>query len=227
MSSIFGWIPALFHGLTSWIHPFLNWILYDVDPVWKLAVVGLLVFSEDALFVGFVIPGESAAVIAGVASGLGQLSLTAAIVVVIIAAIAGDTVGYELGKHLFSRVRGKGFLAKHESKFVKTEEFLHRRGAAAVFLGRFVALFRALMPAIAGASKMHYPVFLRWNALGGIVWGTTFVLVGHAAGKSWQAVAHSASTGLMIGVGVIVALALVAWQVHEFRKRRREGREAT
>lgn len=206
------------------IHDFLNWVLH-LDPVLVLVVCGALVFLEDALFIGFVIPGESAAVVAGVASGLGHLSLTAAIVVVVLAAIVGDTVGYEVGKHLFARVRGKGLLASHEDKIVKTEEFLQRRGAAAVFLGRFVALFRAMMPAIAGASRMHYPVFLRWNALGGVVWGTAFVLLGHAAGKSWQTIAHTASTWLLIAVGVIVVLAAIAWKVREHRHSRREREE--
>ncbi|MGN6722616.1 MAG: DedA family protein [Marmoricola sp.] len=196
--------------------------LLALNPALLLVVCGLLVFLEDAIFLGFVIPGETAAVITGVASSFGHIPLAAAIAVVVIAAIAGDTVGYELGKHLFRRVRGKGVLAKHESKFVKTEEFLQRRGAAAVFLGRFVALFRALMPAIAGASNMHYPVFLRWNALGGLVWGTTFVVLGHAAGKSWEAFASKANTGLLIGVVVIVVGALVTWKVLEVRKHRRE-----
>jgi membrane protein DedA with SNARE-associated domain len=201
------------------IHDFLNWVLH-LNPALVLTVCGALVFLEDAFFVGFVVPGESAAVVAGVAAGLGHVSLVAAIVVVVIAAIVGDTVGFEIGKHLFARVRGKAFLARHEAKFVKTEEFLRRRGAAAVFLGRFVALFRAMMPAIAGASQMHYPTFLRWNAIGGLVWGTAFVILGHAAGKSWEAIAHQASTGLLIAAGVLLVLAAVAWKVHEIRKNR-------
>lgn len=204
------------------IHSFMNWVLH-LSPVLVLSICGALVFLEDAIFIGFVVPGESAAVIAGVASGLGHLSLTLAIVVVVLCAIVGDTVGYEVGKHLFSRVRGRGILATHEDKVERAEEFLKRRGAVAVFLGRFVALFRAMMPAIAGASRMRYPVFLRWNALGGVVWGTTFVLIGHAAGMSWETIAHRASTGLLIAVGVIVVAALVAWRVHEFRKGRRAG----
>ena len=204
------------------IHSFMNWVLH-LDPGLVLSICAALVFLEDAIFIGFVIPGETAAVIAGVASSFDHIPLVAAIAVVVIAAIVGDTVGYEVGKHLFRRVRGKGFLAKHESKIVRTEEFLQRRGAAAVFLGRFVALFRAMMPAIAGASRMRYPVFLRWNALGGLVWGTGFVLVGNAAGHSWSTVAHNAGIWVQIAVGVIVVLALVAWRVHEFRKNRREA----
>lgn len=197
--------------------------LLKLNPTLLLVTCGALVFFEDAIFLGFVIPGETAAVITGVASYYGHVPLWVAILVVVVAAIAGDTVGYELGKHLFKRVRGKGALAKHEPKFVKTEEFLGRRGAVAVFLGRFVALFRALMPAIAGASNMHYPVFLRWNALGGIVWGTGFVVLGHLAGKSWDSIARTASTGLLIAVAVIVIGGFVAWKVHEVRKGRREA----
>ena len=204
------------------IHSFMNWVLH-LDPVLVLSICAALVFLEDAVFIGFVVPGETAAVIAGVASSFDHVPLVVAIAVVVIAAIVGDTVGYEVGKHLFGRVRGRGILATHESKIVKTEEFLQRRGAAAVFLGRFVALFRAMMPAIAGASRMRYPVFLRWNALGGLVWGTGFVILGHAAGKSWSTVAHNAGLGVQIAVGVVVVLALVGWRVHEFRKGRREG----
>lgn len=199
--------------------------LLKLNPVLLMVVCGALVFFEDAIFLGFIIPGETAAVITGVASYYGHVPLWVAMVVVAFAAILGDTVGYELGKHLFRRVRGRGVLARHESKFAKTEEFLQRRGAAAVFLGRFVALFRALMPAIAGASNMHYPVFLRWNALGGVVWGVGFVLVGNLAGKSWDSIASEASTGLLVAVIVIVVLALVAWKVHEVRKARREEAE--
>lgn len=199
--------------------------LLGLNPALLLVVCGALVFFEDAIFIGFVIPGETAAVVAGVATGLGHVSLTAAIAVVVLCAIAGDTVGYEIGKHLFARVRGKGILAKHEDKVVRTEEFLQRRGAAAVFLGRFVALFRAMMPAMAGASRMHYPVFLRWNALGGLVWGAGFVILGHAAGHSWEAIAHRASNGMLIFIAVLLVGVLVAWKVHEHRKNKREREE--
>ena len=105
------------------IHSFMNWVLH-LDPVLVLSICGALVFLEDAVFIGFVVPGETAAVIAGVASSFDHVPLVAAIAVVVIAAIVGDTVGYEVGKHLFARVRGKGILASHESKIVKTEEFL-------------------------------------------------------------------------------------------------------
>lgn len=200
----------------GFLHEVPRWLL-SMDPVLLLVVCGLLIFLEDALFIGFVIPGETAAVIVGVAASFGQVPLAAAIIVVVVAAILGDTVGYEIGKHLFSRVRGRGWMAGHEDKVERAEQFLARRGAAAVFLGRFVALFRAMMPAIAGASRMQYSVFLRWNALGGLVWGTAFVMLGHIAGKSWEALAHRANTVILVAIAVLIVGALVAWKVREHR----------
>jgi membrane protein DedA with SNARE-associated domain len=75
--------------------------ILGLDPVLILVLTGLLVFAEDAIFVGFVIPGETAAVLAGVGAGLGDVALPLSIVVVVLAAIIGDSVGYEVGRLFF------------------------------------------------------------------------------------------------------------------------------
>jgi membrane protein DedA with SNARE-associated domain len=185
-----------------------------------------LVFAEDAIFVGFVIPGETAAVLAGVASSLGTTSFALSIVVVVTAAILGDSVGYEVGKHVFGpRVLDGRLLGKHRHKLARAEDFLQRRGGSAVFLGRFTAFFRAMMPALAGAASMPYRTFLRWNALGGIIWGTLFVTIGHVAGTSYKAVEEKVGRGLAFGVVGVVIVVAVGWKVYEVRKDRREERE--
>ena len=76
----------------------------NVDPLLALIIVGLLVFAEDALFVGFVVPGETAAVLGGVVASRGVLPLWSVMVVVVLAAIIGDSAGYEVGKHLGPRL---------------------------------------------------------------------------------------------------------------------------
>src|SRR5690348_14012055 len=146
---------------------FLDQILH-LSPVWAYLVVGLLVFAEDAVFVGFAVPGETAAVLGGVATSIGHASLPVMIVVVVVAAIVGDTVGYEVGRHFFGpKVLGMGLLRKRRGAIDRSMDFLRRRGGIAVFLGRFTAFFRAMMPALAGASRMRYGTFLMWNAAGG------------------------------------------------------------
>ena len=187
--------------------------LLTVAPIWVYLVVGLLVFAEDALFVGFVIPGETAAVVGGVAAALGHTNVIAMCVIVVAAAIVGDSVGYEIGKHYGSRVLRHRFLDKRRDQLDKAQSFLARRGGSAVFLGRFVAFFRAVMPALAGTAKMPYRRFLPWNALGGLTWGVGFVVLGLLAGNSYQRVAAEVGRGSAIAVAVVVVIALVVWRV--------------
>ncbi|RKR13676.1 DedA family protein [Arthrobacter oryzae] len=198
--------------------------ILSVDPVLALVLVGLLVFAEDALFVGFVIPGETAAVLGGVVASRGHVELWVVVVLVVLAAIVGDTVGYEVGKHFGPRVLNMKVLEKRRGRLEQAQEFLRNRGGSAVFLGRFTAFFRAVMPALAGTSRMHYPRFLFFNAAGGLVWGTGFVLLGFLAGNSYDAVARTAGrdlTALVLGVAVV---GLIIWRV---RKARREARALT
>jgi len=193
--------------------------LLNLDPVWLLLVCGLLVFAEDAVFVGFVLPGETAAVLAGVGAGLGHVPLPAALVVVIVAAIVGDSVGYEVGKKwlgpALDRLR---FLDRHRHRIEQAQDFLRRRGGAAVFLGRFTAFFRAMMPALAGTSRMPYRYFLAWNAAGGIVWGAIYVSLGYLAGNSYHRIEKVVGRGFAVGLAVIVVVALIVWRVRSERK---------
>lgn len=190
-------------------------------PGWAvLLIVGAVVFSEDALFVGFVLPGETAAVLGGVAAKLGHVPLWGVVVVVIAAAILGDTVGYEIGRHFGTRVLQLRILQKRRKRLDEAQDFLRRRGGTAVFLGRWVAFFRAVMPALAGTSRMRYRTFLAYNAAGGACWGATVVLLGYAAGASYATVEKSFGEGSALVVLVVVLVALVVWRI---RKHRSEG----
>ncbi len=187
--------------------------ILNLSPVWLLVAAGLLVFAEDAIFIGFLIPGETAAVLAGVATAIGHVSLPVAILVIVAAAIVGDSVGYEVGRAFFGPklLRGK-LLSRHRGRISRAESFLRRRGGLAVFLGRFTAFFRAMMPALAGASGMRYRTFLFWNAAGGIVWGTGFVVLGHVAGASYHVVEKQVGRGVAIGLVVVVVGLVVLWR---------------
>src|SRR4051794_18841068 len=196
-------------------------------PGWAvLAVVGLIVFAEDALFVGFVLPGETAAVLGGVAAKLGHAPLWAVLLTVIAAAIIGDSVGYQIGRAFGPRVLRMHILDKRRPRLDDAQHFLARRGGAAVFLGRWVAFFRAVMPALAGTARMPYPRFLAFNAAGGIVWGTTVVLLGYAAGASYATVEKTVGRGAALAVLAIALLALLVWRVRKHRAEQRTERRA-
>jgi membrane-associated protein len=190
-----------------------------VPGVLVYVLVGLLVFAEDALFVGFVIPGETAAVLGGVDASRGHVTLWLVILTVVVAAVVGDTVGYEIGRQVGPRVLRARILDRHRDRLGDAQDFLSRRGGSAVFLGRFVAFFRAVMPALAGTAGMPYRRFLAYNAAGGLLWGTGCVLLGYGAGNSYAAVEKAVGRGATLAVVAVVLLALVVWRVRRRRSR--------
>jgi membrane-associated protein len=195
-------------------------------PGWVvLLVVGVTVFAEDALFVGFVLPGETVAVLGGVAAKFGHVPLAGVLAVVVVAAIVGDSVGYEVGRKVGPRLLRIGPLRNRQEGIAKAQSFLARRGGSAVLLGRWIALFRALMPAMAGASRMHYGKFLAYNALGGICWGVAVVLLGYVAGASYSRIESRFGTGVAIVLAALVVIALVVWRVRRHLMTRHEQRE--
>jgi membrane-associated protein len=180
-------------------------------------LVGAVVFVEDALFVGFVVPGETAAVLGGVAASLGGASLPVMMATVVAAAVVGDSVGYEVGRQLGPRLVESRMLRGRRERLDRARDFLARRGGTAVFLARFVAFFRAVMPALAGTAGMRYVKFLAYNAAGGIAWGVGVVLLGYLAGNSYAAIEHTVGRGLAIAVAVMVVVALVVWRTRRHR----------
>jgi membrane protein DedA with SNARE-associated domain len=209
--------------MLTWIDNFLS----GLSGPWAYLAVALFVFAEDAIFVGFVIPGETAAVIGGVlASGAlatsGNIDVVTMIGVVVLAAIVGDSVGYEVGARFGNRLLAWKPIAKHRHRLTQAEHLLRTRGGVAVFLGRWVAFFRAVMPALAGTVKMPYRTFLPWNALGGFAWGITFVLIGYFAGNSYKKIETYVGRGAAIAVAVIVIAGFVFLAI---RRRRKEAAE--
>lgn len=200
--------------------------ILNISPALAFTIVACLVFAEDAIFVGFVIPGETAAVLGGVISSRGEVPLWGMAAVVVAAAIAGDTVGYEIGKHVGPRLLDIRIMKRRRRGLAKAQAFLRRRGGSAVFLGRFVAFFRAVMPALAGASRMHYPRFLAFNAAGGLVWGAGFVLLGFFAGNSYEAVAKAAGQDITAVIVVLGIVGLIVWHLRRSRRARREPEPA-
>ncbi|MDQ0771487.1 membrane-associated protein [Pseudarthrobacter defluvii] len=195
--------------------------LLNVSPVVAYIAVFCLVFAEDALFIGFVIPGETAAVLGGVVASRGEVQLGTMMALVVGAAVTGDSVGYEVGKHLGTRLMKTKALSRHSGRLDSAQDFLRRKGGSAVFLGRFTAFFRAVMPALAGTSRMPYGRFLAYNAAGGLAWGIGFVLLGFLAGNSYEAVAQAVGRDLAVVIAVVAVAALIAWHV---RSRRRQQR---
>jgi membrane-associated protein len=197
---------------------FLDQLAHVPSPV-VLAVVGLLVFGEAAVFIGFFLPGEAAVLFGGFLASTGHVSVVTLAVVVVVAAILGDSVGYEVGRRTGPWMLRTRMLRRHGHRIERTRSFLDGRGAPAIFLGRFTAFLRAMTPGMAGLSGMRYRRFLVYNALGGLVWGVGCVLAGYLAGSSYQKVAHWLGEGGAVVVVLVVLAALVVWRVRRRRRR--------
>ncbi|MBV9831908.1 MAG: DedA family protein [Marmoricola sp.] len=207
----------MLHGLMDAIR--------SVPPALAYALIALLVFGEAAIFIGFVLPGETAVVLGGFLASQGRLDIVTLIVVVVVSAILGDAVGYWVGHFLGPRAMRMRLLSNHQDRIENAQAMLRRRGGPAVFLARWTAFFRAVMPGIAGLSRLRFPVFLFWNALGGLTWGITFCLVGYLAGASYAKVASRIGEGAAVVVGLVVVAALIVWRVRRKRRERAEGEE--
>jgi membrane-associated protein len=124
----------------------------------------------------------------------------------------GDSVGFEVGRKLGPRLVRGPFLRRHPERVADAQAYLRRRGGRAVVAGRFTAFLRAVMPGLAGASRMEYPRFLVFNATGGLLWGSACVLLGYFAAHSISTVTHA--LGLTSGVIIVLILAGLAWAWH-------------
>jgi membrane-associated protein len=204
-------VTSLANGLTH----LSGWIAY--------LVIAALVFGETAVFVGFVLPGEIAVVLGGVLANRGHLSLPLLILIVIVAAIAGPIVGYEIGRRMGDRLFAARGLSRVQGGVTRARQVLRDRGGTAVLVGRFIAVVRALMPAAAGAAGVRYRTFTINNVLGAVIWGTGYSVLGYLAGSAYAVVAGRIGDGLAIAIAAVIVVAVAIWLV----RRHRSARDST
>jgi membrane-associated protein len=187
-------------------------------PTWVVYLaVFALPFLEASIFLGFVFPGETALVFGGVLASQGEVDLSTVIALAVVGAIAGDAVGYAIGRR-WGRGLQRTRLGQRvgNERWATTERFLIRRGAPAVFFGRWTALLRAMVPSAAGMAHLPYRTFALWNALGGTFWAITCVVGGYLAGDVIGR--YVSNVGWVIAAVVLVLLA-----VHVVKSRREKA----
>jgi membrane protein DedA with SNARE-associated domain len=171
--------------MSSWIHHTADWLVSNNLQMPLFMILILLSFAEAAAFVGFVLPGETSLLIGGVLAHSKVWPLWLFIICAIIGAIAGDSVGYEVGKHFGPRIKTSGFgKLIGEKRWKLAEHIFTKYHGGAIFFGRAQALLRALVPALAGMHRVPYKTFLKWNAAGGIIFSTLVIILGYEFSNS-------------------------------------------
>ena len=193
-----------------------------IEPEFLIETFGMLgilaiVFVESGLLVGFMLPGDSLLFTAGLLSATGTLpDIWILLLTIPVAAIAGDQVGYLIG-----RKAGPAVFRRPDSRFFRAEyvershDFFERYGARTIVIARFVPIVRTLAPVMAGVSRMRYRTFVTFNVIGGIGWGLSVTSLGYFLGQI-QFV-HDNIEPIILG---IVALSVVPIAVELLRARR-------
>jgi undecaprenyl-diphosphatase len=187
--------------------------ILNLPPWLALVIVFAMPALESSIFLGFVFPGEIACILGGVLAFESKLVLPVVIMMAVLGAIIGDSVGYFVGARF-----GDTLLDKLPPRFVKPEHverskaLIRRLGGRAVFVGRFTAALRALVPGFAGVSQMRYRTFLVWNVLGGLLWASGVVVAGYLAGDAWRRIDSTLSiVGYAILGAVVIGLVALWW----------------
>lgn len=189
-------------------------------------VVGILSFLETGGFVGLILPGETTVLVGGVVAGQGEADPVLLVAVVWTCAVAGDLCSYALGRRL-----GRAFLLEHgarvritEERLVQVEAYFERRGGVTLLVGRFIGVVRALMPFVAGASRMPMRKFLPYDVLGAGAWAALFVGLGYAFWRSLDTVERYVGRGLLGLAGLVAVTVVLVYArrlVNDERERRR------
>jgi membrane protein DedA with SNARE-associated domain/membrane-associated phospholipid phosphatase len=192
---------------------------------WAYLLVGVMAMAETAAFIGFVAPGEFAIIFGGVLAGEGTLSIALLIGVVWACAVAGDSIGFMLGRRF-----GRGFAVKHghrvrltEERLRKVEQYFERHGGKTILVGRWLGLVRPLMPFTAGTSGMPYGRFLPYDVVSAGAWSATFCLLGYIFWESFTQIADIAGKGA-IAFAVVLALFVGVYEAVKHLRRPDERR---
>jgi len=217
------------------MHAHLLSVVLAVGPdpqklVQSIGLIGLflVIFAESGILIGFFLPGDSLLFAAGlVTAGLttnngtvwtlagGNIAVVA--IGCALAAIIGDQVGYAFGNKV-----GPSLFKKPESKLFKpayvekAEAFFEKHGAKSIVLARFVPIVRTFAPIVAGVSKMHYRTFVKFNIIGGILWGAGLTLLGYWLGNSFPWIGKNIEYAIVL----IVVISLLPVAIEFIRHRR-------
>jgi membrane-associated protein len=183
---------------------------------WLYLILFLVIFAETGLVVFPFLPGDSILFIAGTVVATADLNVHLLVVVLIAAAILGDTINYSIGHYIgpraFDRADSRWFKQEH---LRRTQAFYDRYGGVTIIIGRFVPIIRTFAPFLAGVAGMTYARFLSYNVVGGVAWIVSLVYAGYLFGNiPWV------KNNLTLIVFLIVVLSLMPAVITYLKERR-------
>lgn len=189
-----------------------------------LLIMGAIVFAESGLLIGIFLPGDTLLIAAGILAAQNQLPLSAVILIVAIAAILGDNVGYIFGRRtgprLFHKKDGLFFRRAYAER---AESFFARHGNKTVFFARFIPYLRTFTPIVAGVARMNRTAFFTYNIAGALSWSAITVFIGYWLGARIPAIEHY--IGPALGIGLLFVFTPTIWHFIGLARNRRRVAE--
>ncbi|HEY1645759.1 MAG TPA: DedA family protein [Candidatus Saccharimonadales bacterium] len=188
-----------------------------------LILLALFLFSEVGLFLGFFLPGDTLLIAAGIYAHEGKMNIAAVIVVAALAAIAGDSMAYFIGRKVGRRIfRKKNSVLFDPGHIEKAEHFYEKYGVKAVSVSHFLPVVRTFTPLLGGVARMPYPKFLSFDAMGDTSWAIIVSLLGYYVGSRIPNIDHYIL--LVVIAAVVFSASPTIYQiVKQYRKKRLKG----
>lgn len=171
-------------------------------------ILFIIIFCETGLVFLPFLPGDSLIFAAGTFAAIGKMNFWLLIIIIIMSAILGDTVNYEIGKHFGKKIlNNKKFKLIKDENLKKAEDLVKQYGGTAVLLARFMPIIRTIVPFVVGMGELHYPKFIKYNAIGGIVWVSLFLTMGYLFGNIKAVQEHF--TSIIIAIVILSLLPIL------------------
>jgi membrane-associated protein len=187
-----------------------------------IALVGIIgvaaiVFAESGLLIGFFLPGDSLLFTTGflIHAGLLDINIHVAVLIIFLAAVLGDTVGYWFGRKAGPRIFNKPDARLFRKEYVqRAQDFYEKHGGKTIIIARFIPIVRTFAPIVAGAARMEYRRFLSFNVIGGFLWAAGITYIGYGLGAWFESLGIEIDHILLPVIALIILISVLPPAIH-------------
>jgi membrane-associated protein len=196
-----------------------------IDFIVGASILGVaaVVFAESGLLIGFFLPGDSLLFTTGflIHSGLLPFNIHLAVLIIFIAAVLGDTVGYWFGRKAGARIFKKPDARLFKQEYVqRAQKFYEKHGGKTIIIARFIPIVRTFAPIVAGASRMEYRRFLSFNIIGAFLWAAGVTYLGYGLGSVFESMGIEIDHVLLPLIAIIIFISILPGIIHLIRDKK-------
>lgn len=185
--------------------------------------VAAVIFAESGLLIGFFLPGDSLLFATGflIQTGVLSVNIHVAVLIIFVAAVLGDSVGYSFGRRLGPKIFNRQDARLFKQEYIqRAQDFYEKHGGKTIIIARFVPIVRTFAPIVAGASKMEYRRFISFNLIGAFLWSVGVTYAGYYLGHVFESMGLEIDQVLLPIVAVIIVISVLPPAIHIFKDKK-------